>query len=170
MQKKEKVLDAHVLTYNEYMKKVSHRQFWNAYATSLLENDAASKAGYSSSTTRSSASGYTKSSGSASGHVGNTYGSVYGTSSTYSTAYGSSTTQNYDGAAAYAAQQNANRNVANYQNQQYQIKQTLSEGYMKLNTVMNEMEYLGYVNIEFIKADKLDIYIPVNGTTFVFHY
>lgn len=167
-QKKEIITDAKVLTYNEYMKKVKSRQAWSAFAVAFSESMAASNAGYSSSSTQTSVHGYSNSYGSASGYVGNTYGSVYGSSSTYGSAYGTSNTQKYDGAAAYAAQQNANRNVANYQNQQYQIKNTISEGYMKLNTIMNESEYVGYVNVVYTKADNLQLNIPINGTTYVF--
>ncbi len=168
IQKKEEISEAKVLTYNEYIKKVKSRQAWSSFAVAFSESMAASNAGYSSSTTQSSAHGYSNSYGSASGYVGNTYGSVYGSSSTYSSAYGTSSTQKYDGAAAYSAQQNANNNVANYQNQQYKIKSSISEGYMKLNTIMNESEYVGYVNIAYTKADNLQLYIPINGTTYLF--
>jgi hypothetical protein len=156
-QKKDDFWDAFVYTYEEYMKKVKNRQAWNKFAVEFSESMAASNAGYSSSTTKSSASGYSNTSGSASGNS-STYGSVYGTS----------TTQKYDGAASYSAKQNANRNVSSYQNQQYQIKNTLSEGYLKLNTIRNETEYIGFVNIKYYKADSFQLNITINGTAYEF--
>lgn len=143
-----------VLSYDEYMKKVRIRQNWNSFAVGLSESMAASNAGYSVSTTQSSFSGYSKSHGSAYGYYGNSYGV--------------SNTQKYDGAAAYAAQQNANNNTANYQNQQYKIKKSLSEGYIKLNTIMNENEYIGYANIVYKKTDRICINIPINGKSYLF--
>ena len=160
--------DVNVLTYGEYMKKVTSRQNWNAFAVAFSQSMAASNAGYSNSTTQSSVSGYSNSFGSAYGYNGNTYSSVYGSSYSYGSAYGTSTTQKYDGAAAYAAQQNASNNIANYQNQQYQIKKSINDGYMKLNTIMNESEYIGYVNIVYKKTDRLLISIPINGKTYLF--
>jgi len=150
------------------MKKVQNRQAWNSFAIAFSESMAASNAGYSSSTTNTSVYGSSNSYGSASGYVGNTYGSVYGSSSTYSTAYGRSTTNSYNGAAAYAAQQNANNNISNYQGQQFQIKKTLSEGYLKLNTIPNQTEYIGYLNIDYKKVDHLYLNIPLNGIIYKF--
>jgi hypothetical protein len=166
--KKEKITEMEVLSYNDYMRKVKSRQAWNAFAVAFSESMAASNAGYSSSSTTSSAYGRSNSYGSASGYVGNTYGSVYGSSSTYSSAYGSSTTKSYNGAAAYAAQQNASNNISNYSNQQFQIKKTISEGYLKLNTISNQSEYVGFVNIVYKKAEGLRIDIPINGTIYNF--
>lgn len=170
MKKGEEVFDREVLSYNTYMKKVKNRQAWSAAAVAFSEGIAASNAGYSSSSTSSYSSGYSTSTGSASGYVGDTYGSIYGSSSTYSSTYSTSYSKSYDGAAAYAAQQNANRNVANYQNQQYQIKNQLSQGYARLNTIPNETEYIGYINVKYKKVDHLQVVIPFNNTNFVFNW
>ncbi len=168
--KKGKISQLDVLSYNDYMRKVQNRQAWNAFAVAFSESMAASNAGYSSSTTNSSAYGSSHSYGSASGYYGNTYGSVYGSSSTYSSVYGTSTTNSYNGAAAYAAQQNASNNISNYQNQQFQIKKTLSEGYLRLNTVPDQTEYIGYINISYKNAEGLVVDIPINGTTYRFSW
>jgi len=157
-----------VLSSNEYMRKVTNRQSWNAALVAFGESSSASQAGYSSSSTTSTTSGYSNTYGSASGYYGNTYGSVSGSSSTYGTATTRSTTQSYDGAANYAAQQNAQRNVANYQNQQYQIKDVLNQGYLKLNTIGNEQRIVGYVNVKYKNADQVKVTIPVNGVNYDF--
>ena len=57
-----------------------------------------------------------------------TYGYMNATASSYSTVYGKSHTQSYNGAAAYAAQQNASINTNAYLQQQYQIKAQINEG------------------------------------------
>lgn len=163
-------LDAKVLTYAEYMKKVNRRQAWNEFAVGFSQGMAAYNAGHSTSTTNSNASGYVNTRSSASGYIGNSYGSVNGTSSSYITANGTSTTNSYNGAAAYAAQQNAANNVDKYRNNQYEIKRTLSEGYMKINTISNESEYIGFVNIEYSSADILFVNIPINNSTYTFSW
>lgn len=127
----EEIKDLHILSYDEYMKKVNRRQSWQSFAVAFSNSLAASNAGYSSSTTNIGVTGINNSYGSASGYVGDTYGSASVSSSSYSTVYGRSSTQSYNGAAAYAAQQNANAQTNNYIANQYQIKNQLSEGYIK---------------------------------------
>ncbi|WP_140936934.1 hypothetical protein [Sphingobacterium lumbrici] len=168
MKKAEEMKDLNILSYEEYMKKVKRKQNWQNFAVAFSNGLAASNAGYSYSTTNTSVTGVTNSYGSASGYVGDTYGYASGWSSSYSTAYGRSTTQSYNGAAAYAAQQNANAQTNAYISNQYQIKSRLSEGYIKANTLANQTEFMGYFNIQFIKTDNLRIEIPINGETYVF--
>ena len=124
------------------MKKVKRSQSWQNFAVAFGNSLAASNAGYSYSTTNSSVTGVTNSYGSASGYVGNTYGYASGYSSSYSTAYGRSSTSSYNGAAAYEAQQNANAQTNAYISNQYQIKNRLSEGYVKANTLANQTEFV----------------------------
>lgn len=162
--------EAQVLSYSEYMKKVKNRQAWSTFAVAFSESMAASNAGYSSSTTQTSVYGYSNSYGYASGYIGNTYGSIFSSTNTYGAAYGTSNTQKYDGATAYVAQQNANRNISSFQNKQFEIKRNLSEGYMKLNTIMNENEYVGYVNIVYAKVDKIRLNIPINNLIYTFEW
>lgn len=152
----------------EYMKKVNRRQSWNAALVAMGQYNAANQAGYSSSSTTSTTTGYATTYGNASGYYGNTSFNAYGNSTTYGTATTNSYTQSYDGAAAYAAQQNANRNVSNYQNQQFQIKQSLNQGYLKMNTIPNGYRIVGFVNIKYKKGDTMTITIPVNGTDYDF--
>ena len=168
IKKTEEIKDLKILSYEEYMKKVKRSQSWQNFAVAFGNSLAASNAGYSYSTTNSSVTGVTNSFGSASGYVGDTYGYASGWSSSYSTAYGRSTTNSYNGAAAYAAQQNANAQTNSYISNQYQIKNRLSEGYVKANTLANQTEFMGYFNIEFIKTDNLRIEIPINGETYIF--
>ncbi len=162
--------DVKVLTYAEYMKKVKKKQSWNAFAVSFSESMAASNAGYSVSSTTGSSVGRSSSFGSAYGYSGNTYSSVYGSTYSYGAAYSKSNTLSYNAGAAYDANQNASKNISNYQNQQYKIKKSLSDGYMKLNTIMNEDEYVGYVNIDYEKTDDLIIDIPLNGKVYHFFF
>jgi hypothetical protein len=141
--------DAEVLSHDKYMKKVKNRQAWNSVALGLSSGITASSAGYSNSTTYGSDYSY------------NSYGSTY----SHGTAY----TTTYDGAAAYAAQQNAINTIGSFENQQYEIKNTLSEGYLKRNTISNETEYVGYIKIPYSKKIRtLNVIIPINGKEYKF--
>jgi len=170
LRKNGEIFSSAPLPYNKYMKKVNNRQAWAAAALALSEGLAAANAGYSNTYSSGSSSGYSSTYGSASGYVGNNYGSIYGSSNTYSSTYGTSYSRSYDGAAAYAAQQNAIRNVANYTNKQFQINKQINQGYAKIHTIKNETEYLGYVNIEYTNADEMKLIIPFNNTDYTFTY
>jgi hypothetical protein len=162
------VKDLRILPYEEYMKKVKRSQAWQNFAVAFGNGLAASNAGYSYSATNTGITGVTNTFGSSSGYIGNTYDYASGWSSSYSTAYGRSTTESYNGAAAYAAQQNANAQTNAFISNQYQIKNRLSEGYIKANTLANQSEFMGYFNIQFVKTDNLRIEIPINSETYIF--
>ena len=166
---REEIKDLHILSYQEYMKKVNRSQAWQNFAVAFGNSLAASNAGYSASTSNTSVTGVTNSFGTASGYIGNSYGYASGWSSSYSTAYGRSITQSYNGAAAYAAQQNAYAQTNNFIANQFQIKSRLSEGYIKANTLSNQTEFMGYLNIKYLKTDNLIVEIPINGETYIFH-
>ena len=169
-QKKNETFDMEVLSASEYDKKVANKQAWNNFWVALGEGMAASQAGQSSSTTTYSGSSYTSGSAHASGYVGNTYGYANAYGSAYTTTYGQSHTTSYNGAAAYAAQQQANANYNAYANSQYEIREKLSDGYIKLNTIRNEVEFSGYFNIKYKKLDHLIVTMIVDGETFEFTY
>lgn len=162
------LINAEILTYDEYMKKVRKRQTWNSLALALSEGLAAASAGYSYTSTTESAYGNSNTNSSAYGSIGNTYGSAYGRSSTYSSAYGRSVTESFNGSEAYAASQNAANNIERYQNQQYEIKRVISDGYAKTNTIPNGSEYICYINIKYIDAKALYLVIPFNDTDYYF--
>tara|TARA_Y100000994_G_scaffold240708_1_gene235707 strand:- start:523 stop:1725 length:1203 start_codon:yes stop_codon:yes gene_type:complete len=173
------ILEADVLTYDEYMKIVNRRQNWNTAMVALGESMAANNAGHSSSTSRSSTRSYSNTNSSAYGSLRDNYGnsvsgSIYGNSSTYGSSYTTKYAKSYSGADAYWAQQNASQNIANYQSKQYSVKNTLSEGYLKANTLNNETEYIGYINIkssgQYKNAKHIGIIIPINGHNFVFSW
>jgi hypothetical protein len=157
-----------VLSYNQYMKKVNNVQAWNSFFVALGEVSAASKAGYSSSTTTTNASGYSNSSGYTSGYFGNTYGSVSSNVRTYGNLTSNSTSYNYDATANYYAQQNASRNIINYNSQQYSIKESIDQGYLKSNTIFSNQRINGYINIKFKKADIIIVTVPLNGENYSF--
>lgn len=157
-----------VLSSDDYMKKVNRRQAWNAALVAFGESNAANQAGYSSSSTKSTTSGYANSYGTASGYYGNTYGSVQGNSTTYGAATKQSNTKSYNGGTAYIAKQNAQNNINNYQDQQYQVRNVLNQGYLKLNTINNEERIVGQINIIYQNSDEIKITIPVNGNSYDF--
>ncbi|SDQ18662.1 hypothetical protein [Flagellimonas zhangzhouensis] len=139
------------LSHEEYMKKVKRRQNWNSLALGFSAGLSASSAGYSSSTSYETTYDYT----------------TYPYSTTYSTTY----TANYNGAAAYEAQQNATNVLNQFQGEQYEIKNTLNEGYLKRHTLFNETEYLGFINIPFSRKIKgLNVVVPLNGKKYTFAF
>lgn len=168
--KKKKMFDMKVLSALEYDKKVAKKQAWNNFWVAVEEGMAASQASQSSSTTTYSESSYTSRSANTSGYVGNTYGYANTYGSAYTTTFGQSHTTTYDGAAAYAAQQQANANYNAYANSQNEIREKLSDRYVKLNTIRNEVEFSGYFNIKYKKLDHLIVTMIVDGETFEFTY
>lgn len=159
-----------LLTYNEYDKIVKNKQRWNNFWVALGEGLAAYNAGQSYSTTTYSGSAYTTGSAHASGYVGNTYGYANAYGSSYTTAYGQSTTRTYNGAAAYAAQQQANANYAAYAENQRQIRQQIGDGYAKTHTIPSETEFSGFFNIKHKKIDRLLMDIIIDGEVYPFMF
>lgn len=148
------VFPLEVLSYQEYDKKVANKQAWNNFFVALGEGAAASNAGYSRTTTISSTSTY--------GYVGN--------SSIYTTSHGLSTTYSYNGAAAYAAQQNAAANYRNYANSQDEIRQQLNDGYTKNHTLYHGTDYSGFFNIKYKKVDSFTIEFVIDGISYSFTF
>ena len=181
----DEVVEGNVLSYEQYLKKVKNRQGWNAFLVGFSESLAAASAGYSASHTNTNSStvsnsqisvdGISKSveigvsGNNVYGIAGKTYTSAYGSAYSYSNTQTKSSTASYSGTDAYWANQNARKNIANFNNQQFEIKKTLSEGYVKLNTIKNETEYQAFFNIEYIKKAKcIEVVIPINGKEYPF--
>jgi len=139
--------EGEVLSYADYMKKVKRRQAWTAAFSAFAEVASATSAGYSSSTTNAHAQ----------------------TSSGKSVSV-QATTTSYNGAAQYAATQNAVNNMGQLSNQQYDIKQTISDGYLKLNTIMTNSRLIGFVNVKYQESDHILINVPVNGKVYHFEF
>jgi hypothetical protein len=163
-------MELEVLSYEKYAKTVRRAQNWNALAYGLSEGMAAYNAGTTTTISSSNSFGSSNTTTSAFGNVGDSYGSVYANSSSYGSTYSTSYSQTYNGAAAYAAQQQASRNTSNLNQAQYEIRRTISEGYLKLNTLANETQYIGYVNIDFEKIEALQITLLLNGNEYLFQW
>lgn len=158
-----------VLSAEEYMKKVSRRQNWAMALNGLAEGLAASGAGYSTSTTNSSYSGYSSSYGNAYayGSGGYAYGNYSGNTSYYGSL--SSTTTTYNAAAAYQAQVIASNRIAAYDNALLSEREAKDEGYLKRTTIYPGKAIYGYINIERIKgAQAIIINIDINGAIYTF--
>jgi hypothetical protein len=50
------------------------------------------------------------------------------------------------------------------------VKKKLNQGYLKKNTIFNEQEIFGVVNIKYDKAETIYIRIPINGMTYSFSW
>ena len=164
--RRKKNVNLHVLSYDEYAKKIKRKQTWNSIFYGLSEGLAAAGAGYSSSTTEVSGNSTTDASAYAYGSNG--WATAYGSS--YTTSYAKSHTVSYDGAAAYWAQQNAQQKANDFDNEQYVIRNRLTAGYGKANTIRNQEEYAGYFNIKYQKTNNLMISFNINGEIFNFPY
>lgn len=138
-------IEGEVMVYKDYIKKVKRRQAWTAAFSAFANVAAASTAGYSSTSTNVYAKGSSDKSV-----------SVHATSTTY------------DAGAQLAASQNAANNMNQLAGQQYDIKQTISEGYLKKNTIFPNSRLVGFVNIKYEKADHILLNVPVNGK--VYHF
>lgn len=163
-----KTIPLEILSSYEYDKKVANKQVWSNFWVALGEGMAASNAGYSSSTTTYNGNSHTSAYASAYGYAGNTYGYANAYGSAYTTTYGKAHTESYNGAAAYAAQQNARANVERHAAGQYEIRQQLNEGYVKNNTIQNQVEYSGFFNIKYKKIDHIKVEFVIDGITFPF--
>ncbi|MCS2422553.1 hypothetical protein NXW31_15075 [Bacteroides fragilis] len=157
-----------VYSAEEYMKKVRRSQNWAMALNGLAEGLAASSAGYSTSTTNSSYSGYSSSYGTASafGSSGYAYGNYSGNSSYYGNS--SSTTTSYNGAAAYQAQVIASNRIAAYDNALLSERVAKNEGYLKKTTIYPGETITGYINIGRKKGSTMTVNIDINGATYEF--
>lgn len=157
-----------VFSADEYMKKVRRQQNWAMALNAFAEGMAASNAGYSSSTTNSSYSGYSSSYGSASayGSGGYAYGSYSGNSSYYG--HSTSTTTIYNGAAAYQAQIIASNRIAAYDNALLSERSAKDEGYLKKTTIYPGETISGYIHIQRRKGIVMHINININDAIYTF--
>jgi hypothetical protein len=141
------VKEGEVMIYKDYAKKVNRRQKWTAAFSAFAEAAMATSAGYSSTSTAA----YARSSS------GRSVGVV-----------AKSTT--YDGAAQYAATQNAVNNMNQLAQNQYEIRQNISEGYLKLNTIFPHSRLIGFINIKYKPSEHILVNVPVNGKVYHFEF
>lgn len=155
-------ISAKVWSYDDFMKKARKKQAWNTFFVALGEYVDANTAGYS----YSQSSGYKNSYGFSSGYFGCSDGYVSGNVRTYSNF--TSNTSSYNATANYYARQNAENNVNNYKNQQYQILNSINQGYLKTNTIFPNQRLNGYLNIDYIKTDCLKLSFTINSDEYSF--
>jgi len=170
--KKEKQIDLAVWSSERYMKKVKRSQTWAAIGMGLAEGLATMNAGYSTSTTNSSAyySGTSNRYGnvSAYGSGGYAYGSYSGNSTYSGSAYGTSTTNTYDATAAYQARVLSAQRMADFDNAQWQERQSKDEGYLKKTTIYPGETITGYVHIERKTGKSVYITVDINGAKYLY--
>ena len=133
-----------ILSSDEYMKKVSNRQNWETALVGFAQGIATIGAGYSESAT------------------------IAGTTDGNNSILGVGVTKSYNKSENYMINQNAQNNMNNLKHQQFQVKNDLNKGYLKLNTIFNEERIYGQFNILFKPAKKIMITIPINGVNYDF--
>lgn len=146
-----KISKEEIIPYQKYMKKVKRKQGWSSFFNAFAESQAANNAGYSASFTAAGAI------------AANNYGDV-------TIGYGESASASYSGSAQYAANQQARKNQQNFENSQYEIRNSIAQGYLKINTIMPKTRLIGYVNVKRSKIDNLVVNIPVNGKVYQFQW
>lgn len=157
-----------VYSAEEYMRKVRRRQNFEMAMMAFGEAAAASNAGYSSSTTRTSYNGQSYSQGSASayGNKGYAYGSYSG--STLSSGQSTSTTTSYNGAAAYQARVIASNRIASYENALLKERAVKNEGYLKKTTIYPGQTISGYIHIAWKRDWAMLVDIKIHGAVYGF--
>ncbi|MCD7722043.1 MAG: hypothetical protein LUI09_07420 [Prevotellaceae bacterium] len=157
-----------VLTSEEYMKKVRRRQNYNMFMNAYGENSAASRAGYSTSTTKTNYSGGSTSSATSSAYGSRGYasGSASGKSSYKGTS--TSTTQSYDAGVAYQAKLIASERIAAYNNQLLEERAEKEDAYLKKTTLYPGESLTGYFNIARKKGETMSVGIDINGALYQF--
>lgn len=170
--KKEENTVLAVWSCDKYMKKVKTAQTWAAIGVGLAEGLSTMNAGYSTSTTNSSAhySGNSNSYGSASayGSGGYAYGSYSGNSTYSGSAYGSSTTTTYDANAAYQTRVLSQQRMADFSDSQWNERNAKQMGYLKKNTINPGESIQGYVHINRISGVSVFITININGAEYIY--
>jgi hypothetical protein len=163
--KKEREKDLVVWSCDKYMKKVKRAQTWAAIVVGLAEGLSTMNAGYSTSTTNSSAHyrGRSNSYGSASA-----YGSYSGNSSYSGSVYGTSTTTTYDAAAAYQARVLSQQRIADFFESQWNERNAKQMGYLKKNTIYPGETIQGYVHIQRISGVSVYVTVNINGAEYVY--
>lgn len=164
-----------VCSAEEYMRHMQNQQALAAGLSAFAESMAASNAGYSSSTstTYSSYNGYATSHTYASAYGSGGYG--YATTDGYSSYSGSihSTTasSSYNGAAAYAAQQNANAKIAALNAAFAHERRNKNAGLLRKNTLYPGEYIIGYVYIYRHNSNtSLDNDVIINGAHYHFSW
>lgn len=157
-----------VYSAEKYMKKVQRRQSFAMAAIGFAEGMAAASAGYSTSTTNTSYSGYSSNYGNAYayGNGGHVYSNYSGTSSYYGSSL--STTTSYNGAAAYQAQIIASNRMATFENALLSERNAKNEGYLKKTTIYPGETISGYINIQRKKGLSMTIIISINEVMYRF--
>lgn len=135
--------DLKVYTYERYMKKVKNQQAWSMALMGFSAGMNAGMAGYQT-----------------------TYTTTYGAAGVpYTQAH---TTYNY--AAASAANMTATTQMMSLSKMMSDDKKTISQGYLKKNTINPDEGILGYMNIKYNKGNVMTVRIPVGDYIYSFDW
>ncbi|MHC8950073.1 hypothetical protein [Sphingobacterium hungaricum] len=168
---KDKYFNALVIDYKKYLKLVNKTQSKERFFTGLMDGLAAVGAGYSyisaNSNTYMTASGRSLNYG----FFGN---NLYANSGTSMVNGSSSTKVNgmaFDGSKIFLASQIARQNMDNLKAQQVEKLNSLGTGYIKLNTIFPQSDYVCYCNIPYsYNAESVLMKIEINGNEFFFEW
>jgi len=173
--KKGKKKDIDVLTNKDYQKKKKRRGNFRAILGALSAGQNAANAGTSSSQTNTNVNANSYSSGSANVNAYDSRGNSATAQGNYNSrtntnVNATSTTVSYDGAAAYNAQQNEERKLQEFMQQQQEAKRKWNDLYIKNNTLSPKESMSGLLNVEYKKGVLVELNIVTGGIQFVFKW
>ncbi len=152
LMKNETILYGKVLSSNEFHRNIYNRNARKSTLAAFGETDNLDQEDYLSSSVKSTTS-----------DISNNYGS---TSQYYKNSNTSSTKTYQDKSYDEAVNDAAQRSIRN----NYQIKNVLNLGYLKLVSIENEQRVVGQLNIRYKSADIIQITVPVNGKSYDFQW
>lgn len=141
--KKGDTLGLKVYTYDKYMKKVKNAQAWSMALTGFSTGLNTGMAGYQT-TYHTSFS-----------PTGMPYTQIHST---------------YNHAAASAANMAATTQIMTLKDMMSEEKKTISQGYLKTNTIHPDEGILGYMNIKRKRGEAMTVYIMVSDDVFSFNW
>ena len=164
-----------VLSNKEYQEKKQKRANFRNILASMAGSQNAENAGKSSSQTNTNISSSSYSSGTAKVKAYDSYGNSATAKGNYSgrttsNTNATSTTVSYDGAAAYAAQQNEERKLQEFMQLQKEAKNKWNDIYLKSNTLSPLESMSGLLNVEYKKGVMIDIDVLVQDLHFIFKW
>lgn len=161
-----------ILSNKEYQEKKKKRGNFRAIMKAMGGSSAAAGAGTRTSTTNANATantyGSSNTSASAYGSGGYAYGSANTNYNATTNVNATSTTTSVDGAAVYAAQQNEERKLREYQAAQAAAKSKWNDAYLKSNTLSPLESTSGLLNIKFTKGVEITLNVKVQDIDFIF--
>ncbi len=158
--------EINLISLEEYTSIVKKKQLINTFFVALGEYNDANSAGNTYINTNQTT--FKEKNNFISGYFGDEYG--YTTSNVRSYSNTNRKTQIYNSGVGYYARQSAKANIRDHQISQYEILESINQGYLKSNTLFQNQRINGYGLIKHIEYETLLIEIPIGNEIFKFEW